>query len=242
MEFYELDRLSNEVRNFLSDISHDVNLDELYRYGGASGGARPKVHVDFQNEGWIVKFPATFDPKNMGILEYEANQLAEASGIHVAKYQLFPSKISKGYFGSKRFDREGDRRIHMISLSALLETTHRIPNLDYAHLFQVIQRISVNREDLYEAYRRMCFNVFFENKDDHGKNISFIYDEEKNGYRLAPAYDLTRTKLNNEHEMTVLGKGNPTEIDLLAIAREFKLSIQRTEQIITHVKRTLEGK
>lgn len=32
-------------------------------------------------------------------------------------------------------------------------------------------------DDLYEAFRIMCFNVIYENKDDHGKNFTFIYDE-----------------------------------------------------------------
>lgn len=26
-------------------------------------------------------------------------------------------------------------------------------------------------------YRRMCFNVFAHNRDDHAKNFSWIYDE-----------------------------------------------------------------
>lgn len=41
----------------------------------------------------------------------------------------------------KRFDRKDNKKVHMTSLSALLETTHRIPNLDYSHLFQVIENI-----------------------------------------------------------------------------------------------------
>ena len=59
----------------------------------------------------------------------------------------------------------------MISLSALLETTHRIPNLDYSHLFQVIENICSDKDDSYEAYRRMCFNVFYKNRDNHGKTF-----------------------------------------------------------------------
>ena len=39
-------------------------------------------------------------------------------------------------------------------------------------------------------YRIMCFNVLSHNRDDHAKNLSCIYTEEK-GWRLAPAYDLT---------------------------------------------------
>ena len=76
--------------------------------------------------------------------------------------------------GVKRFDRKDNKRVHMISLSALLETTHRIPNLDYSHLFQVIENICPDKDDIYEAYRRMCFNVFAHNRDDHLKNFTYL--------------------------------------------------------------------
>lgn len=82
-----------------------------------------------------------------------------------------------GFFGAKRFDRDGTNRIHMISLSSMLETSHRIPNLDYSHLFQVVQKICMDQSDMYEVFRRMAFNVFYGNKDDHGKNFAFLYDE-----------------------------------------------------------------
>lgn len=39
----------------------------------------------------------------------------------------------------------------------------------------------------------MCFNLFYKNKDDHGKNFSFLYYDGKKGYVLFPAYDLTKT-------------------------------------------------
>ena len=126
----------------------------------------------------------------------------------------------------------------MISLAALLETTHKIPNLDYMHLFQVIQKISAKpAEDLYEVFRRMCFNVFYVNKDDHGKNFAFLYDEKLNGYVLSSAYDLTRVTDKFEHEMTVNGNGNPTKDNLLAVAKAFRLSIAKCKSIMTAIER-----
>lgn len=35
-----------------------------------------------------------------------------------------------------------------------------------------------NKEDLENMFRRMCFNVFAHNRDDHAKNFSFLYDEQ----------------------------------------------------------------
>ncbi|MBQ8177696.1 MAG: type II toxin-antitoxin system HipA family toxin [Clostridia bacterium] len=233
----DLDELVLEVQKILMDGDENSDLDRVYRLGGSSGGARPKAHIKIDNEEWIVKFPCRIDPPDVGEREYSANRLAENCGINVSKYKLLPSKICSGYFGTKRFDRIGSKRVHMVSLSALLETTHRLPNLDYMHYFQVIQAICVNpKESLYEGFRRMCFNVLCFSKDDHGKNFAFLYDEDKGGYVLSPHYDITFTPDKYEHEMTVLGVGNPTEKELLALAKKFKLSLKECARIITEIK------
>lgn len=228
----ELDLLSEEANKILNNEENISDLDEIYNLGGSSGGARPKAHIKIDDNEWIVKFPCLYDPKNIGELEFKANKIAEECNINLPEYKLFESKKCTGYFGTKRFDRDNGKRIHMISLCALLETSHRVPNLDYFHLFQVINQICINKEDLYEAYKIMCFNVLYENKDDHGKNFSFIYDEKLKGYRLSPAYDLTNTKDKIEHEMTVNGNENPTIKDLLEVVENFKLSRSRCKDII----------
>jgi len=234
----DFDKLSDEVQKILNDESESVDLDFVYGLGGSSGGARPKAHIMIDNEEWIVKFACRIDPPNVGEKEYKANEIAKKCDIKVNVYKLFPSKLCSGYFGTKRFDRKDGRRMHMISLAALLETTHKIPNLDYMHLFQVVQMISVRpTEDLYEAFRRMCFNVFYKNKDDHGKNFAFIYDEELNGYVLSPAYDLTRIENKFEHEMTANGNGNPSKDDMLAIAKKFKLSITKCKAVMLQIEK-----
>ncbi len=232
------DELSKEIEKVLNDESESVDLDLIYGLGGSGGGARPKAHIKIDDEEWIVKFACRIDPKNVGEKEFIANQTAEKCGIHVNEYKLFPSKLCSGYFGVKRFDHDGCKRLHMISLAALLETTHKIPNLDYMHLFQVIQKICAKpSDDLYEAFRRMCFNVFYENKDDHSKNFAFLYDENLGGYVLSPAYDLTHTPEKYEHEMTVYGNGNPTKDDLLAVAKEYKLSATECKSIMNNIEK-----
>jgi len=236
---YTFDELAMEAEKVLDDEKEDVDFDKVYQLGGASGGARPKVHIKDANDFWIVKFPCKADPKNAGMQEFTANALAQKCGIDVNEFRLFESKQCSGYFGAKRFDRSGDKKVHMISLAALLETTHRIPNLDYIHLFQVIKRICVNKNDLYEAYKRMCFNVLYGNKDDHGKNFSFLYDESLGGYKLSPAYDTTRLPLKPEHEMTLNGEGKPTIQNLLEVAAEIKLSMDKCKSIIEEVRKNL---
>ncbi len=232
----ELDRLAAQADEILNDGDMSSDFDKIFYLGGSSGGARPKAHIKDGNDEWIVKFPCRIDPINVGEKEFQMNVKAREYGLTINEFKLFPSKRCAGYFGAKRFDRKNGKRIHMISLSSLLETTHRIPNLDYMHLFQVVDTICASKADLYEVFARMCFNVFYQNKDDHGKNFAFVYDEELKGYRLSPAYDLTQTPNKFEHEMTVLGSGNPTEKDLMAVAKEMKLSLQKCQKIIARMK------
>lgn len=236
----DLDLIVETINKELKNKHSSDDIDNLFKLGGASGGARPKVHLKINSEDWIIKFPALNENKNVGLEEFKANQLAKKCGINISECKLFESKLAKGFFGSKRFDRIGNKKNHVISLSSILETTHRISNLDYLHLFQVINKISGDKEDLYEAYRRMCFNVFYGNKDDHGKNHSFVYDEKLKSYKLSPAYDLTKTTYKLEHEITVNGNGNPTEEDLLKIQEQFKLNKERCMEIINKIKSCLK--
>lgn len=233
---FDLDEIAGEVRRIFDDENINVDLDRIYELGGSSGGARPKAHIKDEEGYWIVKFPTRLDQENIGEKEYAANIAAHRCGINTNDFKLFPSKICTGYFGAKRFDRAGSRRVHMISLSHLLETTHRIPNLDYVNLFQAIQKICADQKDMYEAYRRMCFNVLYGNRDDHGKNFAFLYDENLKGYKLSPAYDITKTSNKPEHEMTVNGAGKPTEKDLLDVADIVKLSQTTCKEIIAKIK------
>ena len=90
-------------------------------------------------------------------------------------------------------------------------------------------------------YCRMCFNVFYKNRDDHSKNFSFLYDENLKGYKLSPAYDITSLPNKPEHEMSVNLNGKPTESDLMQIAHDFGLSKKKCEEIIAIIKNTLKG-
>ena len=188
-----------------------------------------------------MKFPCRIDPQDVGELEYRANVAARKCGIDVNEFCLFPSRLCSGYFGAKRFDRKAGKRLHVLSLAALLETTHRQPNLDYGHLFNVTENICTDPREMYEVFRRMCFNVYYGNKDDHSKNFAFLYHEEIGGYLLSPAYDLTKTVGKFEHEMTVNGAGNPSDADILALAEDFKLNLQTCRKIMNEIKAQIEG-
>ena len=92
-ENFDLDTLAKEVQAILDDTTEPIDFDKIVGLGGSSGGARPKAHIKIDNENWIIKFASTIDPKNIGELEFKANELAQKSGINVNDFKLFPSKI-----------------------------------------------------------------------------------------------------------------------------------------------------
>lgn len=168
----DFDTLAREVDKILNDENAD-DLDAVYRLGGSSGGARPKAHLRIDGEEWIVKFPCRIDPQDVGELEYRANVAARRCGIDVNEFCLFPSRLCSGYFGAKRFDRKAGKRLHVLSLAALLETTHRQPNLDYGHLFNVTENICADPKEMYEVFRRMCFNIIMATRTTTVKILRF---------------------------------------------------------------------
>lgn len=99
-------------------------------------------------------------------------------------------------------------------------------------------RVFINRKDIFGG---LCFNVFYGNKDDHGKNFAFLFDEKLDGYKLSPFYDITRTPDKAEHEMTAAGSGNPTEKDLLEVARQTALDIEKCRKSIANVREVLNN-
>ena len=230
-----LDELAQSSSDIL-DSDNTKDIDELFMKGGSSGGARPKVYQKIDNKEYIVKFMARIDRKNKGLEEYEYMACAKECGIEVADFKLLPSKYCDGFFATERFDRKGKRRIHMISASGLLETSHRIPNLDYDILMKLTLNLTGDYQELLELYKRMCFNVFAHNRDDHSKNFSYLYVDNK--WRLSPAYDLTySSSLNGEHATTINGNGkDPGLADILEIAKRYKLDLNHAKEIALDIQ------
>ena len=233
----DFDILAQECSKILESQNSD-NLDELFQLGGSSGGARPKILTSINNEDWIIKFPSSTDPKNIGEKEYQYSLCAKDCGINMTKTKLFPSEICSGYFGIKRFDRENNKKVHMVSVSGLLETSHRLPNLDYNLLMKLTLELTRNYEDIEQLFRLMCFNVFAHNRDDHSKNFSYLYDDNKKEWYLSPAYDLTySSSFNGEHATTINGEGkNPSLDDILTVAKNIGLSEKLAKDIALEIQ------
>lgn len=237
-----LDQIAEECEKMLK-TEYSANLDQLFQLGGSSGGARPKILTKIDDEEWIIKFPSYDDKKNIGKQEYEYSLCAKECGIEMTETKLFPSERCEGYFGTKRFDRKRDAgntmtKIHMLSVSAILETSHRIPNLDYHLLMKLTLEITKDFSEVLKLYRLMCFNVFAHNRDDHSKNFSYLYNEQESRFIFAPAYDLTYSNsLNGEHATTVNGNGsNPGMEDILAVAAGIGIKAAQARKIADNIR------
>ena len=233
-----IDYLAEECRKILFNEETD-NLDEIFLKGGSSGGARPKALIDIEKEAWIVKFPNKEDDENIGLQEYNYSLCAKKCGINISESRLFPSKIYKtGIFGTKRFDRKNHKRLHMVSVCGLLETSHRIPSLDYNDLLKLTYILTKNNEDVFQLFKYMCFNVFAHNRDDHSKNFSFLYNEDQKCWNIAPAYDLTYSNsINGWHATTVNGNGeNPDITDIMAVAKKAGLNLNTCKNTALEIR------
>ena len=243
-----LDEIARECRSILNNDSSD-SLDELFRLGGSSGGARPKILTQISGEDWIVKFPSSVDGSDIGVQEYEYSLCAKECGIDMPETRLFSSSICEGYFGVKRFDRRKGKdgsaeKVHMISASAVLETSHRIPNLDYEILMKLTLELTKDFQEVEKVYRLMCFNVFAHNRDDHSKNFSYLYEEDEKQWKLSPAYDLTYSfSLGGEHATTVHGNGkNPGMKEILLAASEIGIEERKAKHIAEQVQNCVQEK
>jgi len=242
----DYDRLANECRKIL-ETEYSEDLDELFLLGGSSGGARPKILTSVDGEDWIVKFPSSADRRDIGEIEYRYSLCAKKCGIDMAETRLFTSAQCSGYFGTKRFDRVASddgttNRILMLSVSALLEVSHRTPSLDYNSLMRLTLELTKDYLEVEKMYRLMCFNVYAHNRDDHSKNFSFLYDRAQNKWKLAPAYDLTySSSLGGEHATCVNGNGrDPALDDILAVAHKIGISKSKSKEIAEHVRQTVQ--
>jgi len=229
-KFRDFDHLAKEAAKILESKTGSDSVDLLYKYGGSSGGARPKVFAKIDGREWLVKFKATNDPTNVGEIEYNYSILAKECGIRMPETRLFQGR----YFAVERFDRTPQGKTHTISAAGLLHANYRIPSLDYSILLKLTLNLTKDMEQVAEMFRLMVFNILISNRDDHAKNFSFQWIN--GAWKLSPAYDLLPSSgFNGYHTTTINGKGEPTLTDIITIASEAGMSKQQATQILEEV-------
>ncbi len=223
----DLDLLANDMREVLEGESTSV-LERLIQLNGSSAGARPKalvgVNADFSQiihgnhiidpgfQHWLVKFANSTDGNDAGAIEYVYSLMANEAGVEMAATHLFPALKGGGYFATRRFDREANERLHLHTASGLLHSDFRVPSLDYEDLIALTEYLTKDVREVEKMFRLAVFNVLAHNRDDHGKNFSFLMDATGT-WRLSPAYDLTFSSGPRGHMSTmIMGEGMSPEL------------------------------
>ena len=247
---FELDKIAKATHQIISGTTTEI-LDELYILGGSSGGARPKILVGYNPktqhiigtekdlpigyEHWIIKFPSSSDKADIANIEFAYYKMALDVGIEMSACKLFKGKSGQVYFGTKRFDRIGNNRLHMHSAAGMMHDNFRLSNLDYGNVMDCAFLLERDVRAYEKVLRIAAFNVFAHNRDDHSKNISFLMDENGN-WKVAPAYDLTFSSSGHGmHSTMVSGESsNPNKQHLMELANYFK--IKNASAIIDQVQ------
>jgi serine/threonine-protein kinase HipA len=246
-------------------------LNALIQIGTSAGGARAKALVAVNHdrtelrsgqldtpkgfEHYLLKFDGieehkvnteTFgDPKGFGRMEFAYYLMARDAGINISDSELL-IEGERAHFMTKRFDRDGNRKRHVVSLCAMDHADYKKPGAySYEQLLSVARQLRLPRKDAIEIYRRMVFNVVARNHDDHTKNTSFILDTAESQWRLSPAFDLAYSYKKdspwvNSHQMSINGKrDNFQREDILAVGTLIGNFKKEANQILEHIINTV---
>ena len=247
----DIQGMAENARQLFAGTSETV-LPELFRAGGSPGGARPKALIAINGDSlitadgdipsdytpWLVKFNAKGDFEDSGRVEYAYSKMAVDAGLEMPETQLLEDQ----YFAVRRFDRIGEKRIHVHTLGNMVASDFRVPSLDYADLFKVVLDVTKSRVELLKAFRQMVFNIAIHNRDDHSKNFAFIWNDKTSRWQFSPSYDLMfNDGVYGEHTMTVNGEGKkPMLKHVMALAAMFGIESE-AQQIISEVNTVISN-
>lgn len=250
---------------FSDDDEHnnEAALLDILRIGTSAGGARPKAIIAINdNNGhvlsgqtdvpdgydyWLLKFDGVDDielgkPQNYGRIEYAYYQMAQAAGIEMSESRLLEEN-GRAHFLTRRFDRHNGDKIHMQTLCGIAHYDFNLAGAySYEQAFAIMREMRLPKSAALQQYRRMLFNVFARNQDDHTKNIAFLMDKAGQ-WSLSPAYDVTYSHnpagaWTNQHQMSINGKrDNFTREDLVAIGKS--ISLPNAEKVIDEIKQVI---
>lgn len=249
LEEVDLYQLAQESTRVLSGNAEDV-LSQLLWLGGSPGGARPKVLVGIKDNHvvsgvhdvpqgyapYLLKFHARAEDREEGLLEESYAQAARLAGLEVPHTRLlFEPTSERFYFAIRRFDRQEGTRVHIHTLGGLLHSSHRNFECDYHNVLQVARALSKKQSCVEKVFRQMLFNIVMNNRDDHVKNFSFLYDGHE--WHYAPSYDLTfHNGPRGEHSMMVFKEGrNPGMKEVLHLAQQHNIDRKTLSSMCTQV-------
>lgn len=220
-------------------------LRNLYRQGSSLGGARPKANVrDTDGNLYIAKIPSIHDEYDIALWEHFASCLAREAGIKVTDTRLIHLDGQRYHtLLSRRFDRQGDKRIHFASamtLCGLQDGAGADSGNGYLDIVDMligqsgIANVQVALETLY---RRVAFNILIGNHDDHFRNHGFLLTGK--GWEWSPAYDINPTDMMTQ-SLLINNTSDESSVELLlASSADYLLDKEKAKTIIDEVCRVV---
>jgi serine/threonine-protein kinase HipA len=245
-----------------------ANLETIFVAGTALGGARPKASVrDAQGALWLAKFSGRKETINVPWAEYGTLSLAKEVGCIVPDVKVEEIGERTAML-IQRFDRYWDvpgaapvhagadtlalatpgdgcieKRLAFISGLTILGC-HEADSMtkSYGDLAEAIRKYchpEVIGPDNRDLFRRMVYNIFVTNNDDHLRNHGFLWDPKFMGWRLSPLYDVTpnaSVAQDRYLHLSVGPQGKYAHLDnALAAHSQFRLSQKNAAEIIAQV-------
>lgn len=213
-----LARDADTLRSSPTPLTHDKVNAALIRGGSTLGGAFPKVSAHLPlvdgviaakkilvggstppgHTACVLKFARSTDEAE-GAVEFAFWLMAKKAGIRLPHACLVDDG-ERLHFACERFDRyrqaDGSMgRRHVHSLSGILHRRASDGAIDYEDFLRLSRRLG-GANEAKECFRRAVFNLLAVNRDDHGRNHAFLYQESTQSWTLAPAYDLNPNVAN----------------------------------------------
>ena len=268
VDVLELAQLANDVLKDRTEARAELkkgmsHYAPILRVGSSAGGARAKALIGWNEKTgevrsgqialppdfgyWLIKFDGLDgngdkegdDKRGYGRVEYAYSLMARAAGVEMTDCRLW----NKRHFMTRRFDRLPDGgKLHMQTLGGLAHMDFNNPILySYEEAFDVTRKLVNDARANEQLFRRMVFNVFAWNCDDHVKNISYLMD--RNGdWMLSVAYDMCYAynpagDWTSRHQMSINGKRiGITDDDLVACAARGNITTRRARAFISEVR------
>ena len=228
-----------------SDSEHEKWLSMLIAPGSSLGGARPKANVlDPEGNLWIAKFPSKADSTDIGAWEMVTHQLARQVGLRLPECRLDKFSKNGSTFLTKRFDRNGNRRIHFASAMTLLGKTDGADYQDgtsYLDIAKFIMQYGAQPEaDLRELWKRIVFSIAVKNTDDHLRNHGFLLTPQ--GWILSPAYDINPNPNGAGLALNISENDNALDFDLAReVASLFRIDTDAADSFIRQTEESIQN-
>lgn len=220
-------------------------LKQLIAPGSSLGGARPKASVSAPDGSlWIAKFPSKYDDMNVGAWEMVVHDLAKMCRLNVPEAKIENFSKTGSTFLTKRFDREGEQRIHFASAMTLLgknDGANATDGSSYLDIASLLRKYGATpKKDLRELWRRLVFNMAVSNTDDHLRNHGFILTNE--GWTLSPLYDVNPNVYGDTLSLNVDSNSNLIDFELaLSVAKLFEMTAKRAKEDVNEIKNVVEN-